>query len=83
MTIENPNNPGVAAVIATAGALLPLAGPGGQLAATVLAQGMAFWSAYAGRMVAGTLTMDDVEAAAAGLNADLATLRANIDKLPG
>jgi len=52
------------------------------LAATVLAQGMAFWSAYAGRMAAGTLTLDDVEEAAAGLNVDMVTLRANIDKLP-
>jgi hypothetical protein len=78
----NPNDPGVAAGVAAAGALLPLAGPNGVLAATVLAQGMAFWSAYAGRMAAGTLTLDDVEAAAAGLNVDMATLRANIDKLP-
>jgi hypothetical protein len=78
----NPNDPGVAAAVAAAGALLPLAGPNGVLAATVLAQGMAFWSSYAGRMAAGTLTLADVEAAAAGLNADMATLRANIDKLP-
>ena len=80
--MANPNDPGVAAAAAAAGALLPALGPNGQLAATVLAQGMAFWSAYAGRLAAGTLTLSDVEAAAAGLNVDMATLRGNIDKLP-
>lgn len=81
--MTNPTDPGIAAGVAAASALLPLAGPDGQLAAVVLSQGMAFWADYTSRMAAGTLTMADVEAAAAGLNADMAKLAADIANAPG
>lgn len=81
--MTTPNNHAVAAGAAIAGALLPLAGRDGQLAAMVLSQGMAFWSDYAARMAGGTLTMADVQTAAAGLNADMAKLAEDIANAPG
>lgn len=81
--MTSPTDPAVAAGVAAATAFLPLAGPDGQLAAIVLAQGMAFWTDYADKMAAGKLTLADVEAAAAGLNADMAKLAADIAAAPG
>ena len=75
-------DPTVAASTAIAGALLPLAGADGVLAATLLAQGMAFWSDYAAKMAAGTLTLADAQAAAAGLNTDMSKLAADIAAAP-
>jgi hypothetical protein len=77
-----PTTPSVAAGAAIATALLPLAGPDGQLAATVLTQGLAFWADYASRMSAGQLTLADVQAAAAGLNIDMEKLAADIAAAP-
>lgn len=77
-----PTDPAVAAGAAIASSLLPLAGPSGMLAATLLAQGMAFWTDYANKMAAGQLTMADLEGAAAGLNTDMAKLAADIAAAP-
>lgn len=71
-------DPTIAASAAIASALLPLAGADGQLAASVLAEGMAFWSDYASRMASGALTLADVQDAAAGLNLDMSKLAADI-----
>lgn len=81
--MTTPTDPAVAAGVAVASSLLPLAGPDGVLAATVLQQGLAFWADYSAKMATGTLTLTDVQAAAAGLNADMAKLRADIDAAPG
>ena len=75
--------PGVAAGVAAAGALLPLAGPDGMLAAALLSQGLAFWTDYASKMAGGTLTIADAEEAAAKLGTSMQTLAADIAALPG
>lgn len=76
-------NTGTAALIAgaeaVAGALAPLAGPYVILAETVLTQGLAFWQNFQAQKEAGTLTMADVDAAAAKVGVDLAQLKADID----
>lgn len=74
--------PGVAAGVAAAGALLPLAGPDGMLAAALLSQGLAFWTNYASKMAAGTLTIADAEEAAVKLDTSMQTLAADIAALP-
>lgn len=81
--MSTSNNPAVAAGAAIVSSLLPLAGPDGVLAATILSQGMAFWADYAAKMAGGTLTMDDVQGAANALNADMAKLAADIANAPG
>jgi len=80
--VTTTTNPTVAAGAAIASSLLPLAGPEGQLAAVILSQGMAFWADYSAKMASGTLTMADVQAAADGLNADMAKLAADIAAAP-
>lgn len=52
-------------------AFLPLAGPYGEMADTLLTTGLSFWAAFQARKAAGTLTMDDLEGAAAQTGADL------------
>ena len=74
--------PGVAAGVAAAGALLPLAGPDGMLAATLLSQGLAFWTDYASKMAAGTLTVADAVSAASRLGTSMQALAADIAALP-
>lgn len=75
-------SPGAAAGLAAAAALLPLAGPDGALAATLLAQGMAFWTDYATRMAAGTLTVADADDAAAKLGTSMSKLAQDIAAMP-
>lgn len=80
--MTTPLDPTVAASAAIASALLPLAGSDGVLAASLLAQGMAFWADYAAKMAAGKLTLSDVQDAAAGLNVDMSKLAADIAAAP-
>lgn len=75
-------DPAVAAGVAVASSLLPLAGPNGQLAATLLAEGMSFWTDYATKLAAGTLTYADAQAAAGTLNKDMAKFAADIAAAP-
>lgn len=82
MTTPKPTDPAVAAGAAIATSLLPLAGPQGVLAATLLAQGMAYWTDYATKLAAGTLTYDDAQGAAAALNQDMAKFAADIAAAP-
>jgi cytochrome c556 len=63
---------------AAAQALLPLAGPYGVLADQVLTAGLAFWANFQSQKAAGTLTMADLEAAAAKTSTDLAQLTADV-----
>lgn len=75
-------SPGAAAGVAAAGALLPLAGPNGQIAAALLAEGLKFWGDYAARMADGTLTVADAQAAADKLGGSMAELAKNISAMP-
>ena len=59
-------------VLASAGGSL------GLVASQVLAQGLAFWSDYAGRMSKGLLTADDVRMAAALTQTDMTKLETDI-----
>lgn len=81
MTIK-PTDPGVAAGMAAASALLPLAGQNGQLAATLIAQGFAFWTDRLNSLAAGKLTIADLDSMAASLGTDVAKLRADIAAMP-
>ena len=58
--------------------LASLGSPMGLLASQVLSEGLAFWSSYAGKMAGGVLTADDVRAAAALTQTDMAKLEADI-----
>lgn len=56
-------------------AFLPLAGPYGAVADNLLTTGLAFWADFQAKKAAGTLTMDDLEGAAAQAGADLDLLK--------
>jgi hypothetical protein len=68
-------------VTAAAQAFLPLAGPYGIAASAALSAGLAFWSDFAGKMANGTLTMDDLEAAATKTDVDLTSFAAHVGAL--
>lgn len=73
---------GVQLGTAAAEALLPLAGPYGVLADQVLTAGLAFWADYQAKKAGGTLTMADLEAAAAKTTIDLSQFAADVAALP-
>ena len=75
-------NPNVAAGLAAANALAPLAGADGVIAMTLINQGFAYWTERARQLAAGALTKDDLTTMAAAVNADLAELAANVAKMP-
>lgn len=68
-------------VEAAAQAFLPLAGPYGVMADQVLTAGLAFWAEFQAKKSSGTMTMADLEAAAAKTTTDLAQLKADVDAL--
>lgn len=68
--------------VAAAHAILPLTGPQGALADQLLTAGLAFWADFQARKTAGTLTMADLEAAAAKTAVDLAEFKATVEVLP-
>lgn len=75
-------DPAIAAGVAAAEAILPATGPDGALAAVLLSQGLAAWSAFSAKMAAGTLTTEDLQSAADTLNVDVAKLAADIAAAP-
>lgn len=81
MTDPTPLPTNTQLVTAAAQAFLPLAGPYGVAADQLLTAGLAFWSDFQSRKAAGTLTMADLEAAAAKTTVDLAQLKADVDAL--
>ena len=73
-----PADPRVVAGAAVAESVLTtVGGPLGTLASQLLAGGLAYWAAYAGKLAGGTLTPDDVRAAAALTMTDMAKLEAD------
>ncbi len=84
MSIDNATIAADLQAAAAAGTVLaPLAGPNAVLASQVIAQALAYWSTYAAKQAAGTLTLFDVEEAATKTGTDLAQLAADIKAQAG
>lgn len=67
--------------IAAGRTLLPLAGPYGLLADAALTAGLQFWAAFSAKKTEGTLTMEDLEAAAAKTGQSLDAFRKRVEGL--
>lgn len=78
MTVPITANPLVAEGVAIAGALAPLGGPQVMIADQVLTMLLQFVGNYQAKRMAGTLTMDDVRAAAALVHPNLSQFDADI-----
>lgn len=81
-TITTPQPTTTQLLVALAGALAPLAGPSGEITASVVNAGIALFNDVQAKQAAGVYTMADLEAAAAKTTVDLAQLKADVDALP-